>query len=84
MKYKCKECGGEEFISQPNKYDVFENPKTMELKDGVRTFHAKTRREWRTWLEKNHQSEKSVWLIIYKKESIKKKVKRPAFITPKP
>lgn len=41
----------------------------MELYNGIQTFHAKTRKEWRKWLEKNHQSEKSVWLIIYKKES---------------
>lgn len=40
-----------------------------ELKDGLNTFHAKTRQEWREWLAENHQSEKSVWLIIYKKES---------------
>ncbi len=41
----------------------------MELKDGVKTFHAKTRKDWRGWLKKNHRSAKSVWLIIYKKES---------------
>jgi uncharacterized protein YdeI (YjbR/CyaY-like superfamily) len=41
----------------------------MELKDGIKTFYAKSQREWRKWLEKNHQSEKSIWLIIYKKES---------------
>lgn len=41
----------------------------MEMYNGIKTFHAKTRKEWRKWLEKNHQSEKSVWLIIYKKES---------------
>lgn len=41
----------------------------MELKDGIKTFHAKTQKEWRNWLDKYHQSEKSVWLIIYKKES---------------
>jgi uncharacterized protein YdeI (YjbR/CyaY-like superfamily) len=41
----------------------------VELKEGIRTFHAKSRTEWRKWLEKNHQSEKSVWLIIYKKAS---------------
>lgn len=41
----------------------------MELHNNLKTFHAKTRKEWRTWLEKNHQSEKSIWLIIYKKES---------------
>jgi uncharacterized protein YdeI (YjbR/CyaY-like superfamily) len=41
----------------------------MELHNGIKTFHAKTRKEWRKWLDKNHESEKSVWLIIYKKES---------------
>jgi len=41
----------------------------MELKDGVQTFHAASQEEWRTWLERNHATEKSVWLIIYKKES---------------
>jgi uncharacterized protein YdeI (YjbR/CyaY-like superfamily) len=41
----------------------------METKNNVQTFHAKSRNEWREWLEKNHQSEKSVWLIIYKKDS---------------
>jgi uncharacterized protein YdeI (YjbR/CyaY-like superfamily) len=41
----------------------------MELKDGIETFHAKSRAEWRIWLENNHQSERSVWLIIYKKAS---------------
>jgi uncharacterized protein YdeI (YjbR/CyaY-like superfamily) len=41
----------------------------MELHNGIKTFHAKTRKEWRKWLDKNHDSEKSVWLIIYKKES---------------
>jgi uncharacterized protein YdeI (YjbR/CyaY-like superfamily) len=41
----------------------------MEIYNGIQTFHAKTRQEWRKWLEENHQSEKSVWLIIYKKES---------------
>lgn len=40
----------------------------MEIYKGIQTFHAKTRQEWRSWLEKNHQSEKSVWLIIFKKE----------------
>ncbi|MBC7886743.1 MAG: YdeI/OmpD-associated family protein [Ferruginibacter sp.] len=41
----------------------------MELKDNLPTFHARSAKEWRKWLEKNHRSEKSVWLIIYKKES---------------
>jgi uncharacterized protein YdeI (YjbR/CyaY-like superfamily) len=41
----------------------------MELKEGIGTFYARSRKEWREWLEENHQSEKSVWLILYKKES---------------
>jgi uncharacterized protein YdeI (YjbR/CyaY-like superfamily) len=41
----------------------------MELKDNIKTFHAKTQVDWRKWLEKYHDKEKSVWLIIYKKES---------------
>jgi uncharacterized protein YdeI (YjbR/CyaY-like superfamily) len=41
----------------------------MELKDGVKTFHARSRSEWREWLMQNHRSEQSVWLIIYKKSS---------------
>lgn len=41
----------------------------MELHNNLKTFHAKTRKAWRKWLEKNHQSEKSIWLIIYRKES---------------
>jgi len=41
----------------------------MELKDGIKTFYAQSQLEWRNWLDKNHESEKSIWLIIYKKES---------------
>lgn len=41
----------------------------MEFKDGIATFHAVSRQAWREWLEQNHRSEKSVWLIIYRKES---------------
>lgn len=40
----------------------------MELKDGVASFYAKDRAAWRAWLQKNHAIEKSVWLIIYRKE----------------
>ena len=46
----------------------------MELHNDIRTFHAKTRKEWRKWLEKNSQTEKSVWLIIYHKASDTKSV----------
>lgn len=41
----------------------------MELKNGIEAVSAKTRADWRQWLVENHQSEKSIWLIIYHKES---------------
>jgi uncharacterized protein YdeI (YjbR/CyaY-like superfamily) len=41
----------------------------METYNGSQAFHAKSRQDWRDWLEKNHQSGKSVWLIIYRKKS---------------
>jgi uncharacterized protein YdeI (YjbR/CyaY-like superfamily) len=41
----------------------------MELKNGVITVYAESRKDWRNWLYKNHLTEKSVWLIIYKKRS---------------
>jgi uncharacterized protein YdeI (YjbR/CyaY-like superfamily) len=41
----------------------------MELKNGVKTFYAESQEAWRTWLEINHSSEKSIWLIIYKQNS---------------
>ena len=41
----------------------------METKDGKQAIYAKTREEWRNWLKKNSQTEKSVWLILYHKKS---------------
>lgn len=49
----------------------------MESYKNVQTFYAKSRNEWREWLERNHQSEKSVWLIIYKKDNGKSSVYYP-------
>jgi uncharacterized protein YdeI (YjbR/CyaY-like superfamily) len=46
----------------------------MELHNNIPAIHAKTRTQWRKWLEKNHQSEKAVWLIIYHKSSEVKSV----------
>src|SRR3954468_22344573 len=40
-----------------------------ELKNGIKAFYAKSRKLWRAWLEKNGEKEKSVWLIMHKKES---------------
>ena len=41
----------------------------MEFHNNIKTCKAKTRKEWRKWLEENHQSEKSIWLIIFHKDS---------------
>jgi uncharacterized protein YdeI (YjbR/CyaY-like superfamily) len=46
----------------------------MERKNGIKCYYAKSQKEWRKWLEKNHQTAQSVWLIIYKKESKKPSV----------
>lgn len=34
-----------------------------------KTFHVKTREDWRQWLEENHHIEQSVWLICNTKKS---------------
>ena len=49
----------------------------MEMKDGRPCFYAKSRQVWRKWLEENHNSQASVWLIIYKKESASPSVYYP-------
>ncbi len=41
----------------------------METKDGIQTLYVKTTEEWREWLDKNCQTEKSVFLIVYHKKS---------------
>jgi len=46
----------------------------METYKNIKAVSAKSRKEWRKWLEKNHQSEKSVWLIIFHKTSRTKSV----------
>ncbi len=40
-----------------------------ETKDGRQVVYAKTRLKWRNWLKQNSQSEKSVWLVLYHKNS---------------
>lgn len=37
------------------------------MKDGIKTVEAESAEAWRSWLEQHWQSEKSIWLIIYKK-----------------
>lgn len=48
----------------------------MEIKDGKQAVYAKTRNQWRSWLAKNGQSKKSVWLILFHKTSKAKSVGR--------
>lgn len=46
----------------------------MELHNNIKTFQARDRAAWRRWLEKNHEQETAVWLIIYHKTSATKTV----------
>jgi uncharacterized protein YdeI (YjbR/CyaY-like superfamily) len=39
------------------------------IKKEIETYCPKSQTEWRQWLEKNHQSKQSVWLIYYTKKS---------------
>ncbi len=39
-----------------------------------KSVHLKTRREWRVWLEKNHDRTQGIWLITYKKASGKPRI----------
>lgn len=35
----------------------------------MKLFLAKSPKEWRNWLEKNHAKEKEIWLVYYKKHT---------------
>ena len=39
-----------------------------------KTFYAVNRKQWRSWLAKNHRSEPEIWLIYYKKNSGKPRI----------
>jgi uncharacterized protein YdeI (YjbR/CyaY-like superfamily) len=39
-----------------------------------KTFYAANRKQWRSWLAKNHKSEPEIWLIYYKKNSDKPRI----------
>lgn len=47
----------------------FKTGRYVELKNGIKTVYARTQKDWRDWLQRHHATEKSVWLILYKKES---------------
>lgn len=38
-----------------------------EKDNDIETFYPKNRTEWRAWLQANHNSKQSVWLIYFKK-----------------
>ncbi|KQT16103.1 hypothetical protein ASG31_14115 [Chryseobacterium sp. Leaf404] len=45
------------------------------MNNGVpQVFYAETVSQWRKWLEKNHISQDSVWLVFHKKSSDKKSI----------
>ena len=35
-------------------------------KKDIETFHPAGRQEWRLWLQDNHCSKQSIWLVYYK------------------
>jgi uncharacterized protein YdeI (YjbR/CyaY-like superfamily) len=39
-----------------------------------KTFYAANRKQWRSWLAKNHRSEPEIWLLYYKKNSGKPRI----------
>ncbi len=41
----------------------------METNKGIETFHAKTRKQWRAWLQKHSGATAEVYLILYNKNS---------------
>lgn len=41
----------------------------MQQKEEIETFYPSTQADWREWLQENHLSKQSVWLIYYKKKS---------------
>lgn len=41
----------------------------MELHKNIKALHFKTRKALRTWLEKHHDTEASLWVIMYHKKS---------------
>ena len=40
----------------------------------MKTFYAKSRKEWRKWLAKHHDRQKEIWLVYYRKNTNKSRV----------
>jgi uncharacterized protein YdeI (YjbR/CyaY-like superfamily) len=49
----------------------------QEVRGKVKTLYAPSADAWRNWLERHHNTEKNIWLIIYRKESKTKSVYYP-------
>jgi uncharacterized protein YdeI (YjbR/CyaY-like superfamily) len=41
----------------------------LKMENEIEFFHPKSRQEWREWLQVNHATKQSIWLIYYKKKS---------------
>ena len=41
----------------------------MMTENGIKTVCPTSRQQWRAWLQEHHHTEKSVWLIYYKKRA---------------
>ena len=41
------------------------------MSEKSKQIHPKTRAQWRNWLEQNHSRDEGVWLISYKKVTLK-------------
>jgi uncharacterized protein YdeI (YjbR/CyaY-like superfamily) len=44
------------------------------VKGVIKKAYCKDRSEWRSWLQKNHISEKEIWLVYYKKHTRKQSI----------
>jgi uncharacterized protein YdeI (YjbR/CyaY-like superfamily) len=49
-------------------------------KEPVELFCPATQKEWRKWLQKNHRSKESVWLVCYKKHAVKPSIPWSAIV----
>ncbi|ABG58996.1 YdeI/OmpD-associated family protein [Cytophaga hutchinsonii] len=49
-------------------------------KEPVELFCPATQKEWRKWLQKNHHSKESVWLVCYKKHAVKPSIPWSAIV----
>ena len=45
--------------------------KVRRIANRMKSFQAKSRKDWRDWLKKNHAIEKEIWLVYYKKHTEK-------------